>query len=62
MPQQLALLRQIIETEAIGGAWSQSPACGDDMAKILALSVSKRVTVEICAVWLYLLRRVNSVI
>jgi len=27
-------------TEAMGGAWSQSPACGDDTAKSLALSVT----------------------
>ena len=27
-------------TEVIGGAWSQSPACEDDAAKSLALSVA----------------------
>jgi len=38
------------ETEAIGGAGSQSPVCGDDAAKSLALSVASDLLVRMAVI------------
>jgi len=39
-------------TDAIGGAWSQSPVWGDDAAKSLALFMSLEVLESILVIWL----------